>query len=61
MLSESYKIYEDPGHKEEGIYKWLKRRNLCEINKENIKYVLYVSVLRYVITTVQYIILFPLK
>jgi len=37
-LSKDEKIYEDPGHIKEEIYKWFKQRNICKLDKNIIRY-----------------------
>ena len=39
VLPEDEQLYEDPGHIKEEIYKWLKQRNICELDKITVRYI----------------------
>ena len=37
VILQDEQIYEDPGHIKEEIYEWLKQRNICKLDKHNVR------------------------
>jgi len=38
VLPDNDQVYEDPGHVKEKIYVWLKRKNICKLKKNCVRY-----------------------
>ena len=44
VLPDDESIYEDPGHVKENIYVWFKRKNICKLKKNHIRYIFYIVI-----------------